>query len=142
MRLEKEPVNKNMISHSSRKNFKKPKFILKKPSMDRAVVMSLPNKKPKNVNQINPTIPRQTKSPKNFYSNYFSRINTLPAKRGKKSNKNGSNRTIMKARIPIVIEDVTKWSEATNRAIKLMNSIWKLLLMVDPQESTIEIWAK
>ena len=41
-----------------------------------------------------------------------------------------------------MIEDAMKWNETTNRAIKLMNAIWKLLLMIDPAESSIEVWDK
>ena len=77
----------------------------------------------------------------NPYSN-FTRVKPSTLRIGKKSKKLAEKRTILRVRIPIMIEDAMKWTETTNKAIKLMNAIWKLLLMIDPAESTIEVWDK
>ena len=84
---------------------------------------------------------RKTSFKENPYSN-FSRVKPSTLRVGKKSKKSAEKRTILRARIPVMIEDAMKWNETTNKAIKLMNAIWKLLLMIDPAESTIEVWDK
>ena len=76
---------------------------------------------------------------RNPYNN-FAKVDSKMLRTGKKSKKVKTLRTILRARLPVLIEDVSKWNEMTTQAIKLLHMIWKQLLFIEPQESTIEYW--
>ena len=57
-----------------------------------------------------------------------------------KKKRENTKKSILRTRIPLFVENVNTWNETTNQAIKILTLIWKHLLNVDPQNTTIEYW--
>lgn len=126
------------IPNSHARNPNTPPSILKSQSSFNDSVPS-PHKKLRTDDHATLTTPKKTKFAPNPYNN-FSKIASTSLSTGRRMKKPTNNRTILRARIPIYMEDTAKWNEMTNNAIKLMHNIWKHLLLIDPSESTIEQW--
>lgn len=56
------------------------------------------------------------------------------------SKKSTMKRSILKLRLPILVESVQEWNNATNQAVEMVKLIWKVLLQIDPGNTMILGW--
>ena len=56
------------------------------------------------------------------------------------SKKNPLQRSILKLKLPILVESVQEWNKATMQAVTMIKLIWKALLQVDSNNTVILGW--
>ena len=83
----------------------------------------------------------KNKLPKNPYNNdNYRKEENLKVRAGRKKKKGPDKKTFLRVRLPTQIDSVEQWNEMTNLTIKLLNSVWKSLLLLDSSNSSIEVW--
>ena len=61
-------------------------------------------------------------------------------KTGKKTKKGPEQKTLLRVRVPIQIDSIKDWNDAIQDTVEYLRTIWKALLRVDPQNTSIEGW--
>ena len=143
--LAEAPTNKITSSKVDASALKTPPSIIKKGKFTN--LKSKTMEKERNKVGFTEKIESGQKQPTNPYLKNLNKANKRTTqnfvkqqKAGRKTKKGPDKKTLLKLRVPIQIDSIKDWNDAIQDTVEYLKTIWKALLRVDPQNTSIEGW--